>query len=159
MQEEVRMRSHNWLSCDIDPSDPHTWICPPNWHCDWQGPWEFERLRRLATLLLARAPGYRVRFDVIVPGYVKVDVLHDGHIVGEVYVRKGESDGGVFCVSLGAQEEHQVRTEAEAVRLLTESGTVAAGNGKASTKAPSPSVQQVGGFMYRGEPEKTRSTV
>jgi hypothetical protein len=99
-------------------SAPRLYPTPPNWHCDWQGPWEFERLRRLATLLLARAPGYRVHFDVIVPGYVKVDVLHYGHIVGEVYVRKGESDGGVFCVSLGAQEEHQVRTEAEAVRLL-----------------------------------------
>ena len=38
MQEEVRERSRNWLSCDMHPSDPRTWTCPSNWHCDWQGP-------------------------------------------------------------------------------------------------------------------------
>ena len=144
MQEEVRVRSRNWLSCDMAPSDPHTWICPPNWHCDWQGPWEFKKLRCLAILLLARAQGFQVRFDVVIPGYGKVDVFHDGRKVGDVYVRKGESSDGVFCVSVCAQEEHQVQTEAEAVRLLTESGTASTGNGKASTKAAYPSVHKVG---------------
>jgi len=144
-REEVRRRSRSWFSCNMDPSDPRTWTCPPNWHCDWQGPWEFERLRRLAILLLAKAQGYRVCFDLIVPGYVKVDVFQDGHEVGEVYVMKGENDAGVlFSVSLGAQEEHLVQSEAEAVRILTESGTASTSNGKAVTKATSPSVHKVG---------------
>ena len=110
----------------MDAAEPTTWTCPPNWHPDWNGPWQFDRLRELATAFAARSPEHRVRLDIIETGYVRVEFFRGQQKLGVAYVNRNEKDREQFTLQLylGADDhEHSSISVAEAVRSIMETAT------------------------------------
>ena len=102
---------------EIDPADPTTWEAP-NWGPEWDGEWEFARLKSLALRLLDASADHSVALGVFEEGYVKLDVFRNGQKQGEIYVNRGmEGAEASYEVFLGDDEDHYT-TEEEAVRRI-----------------------------------------
>ncbi len=107
----------------MDMADPASWRCPTGWHADWDGEWEFDRLRELGVAFLGHSEENRVRLDIVEVGYVRVMFFRGAQRLGTAYVNRESRDSprAIYQLNIGTDDtEHTVKSVGEGVRLLME---------------------------------------
>jgi hypothetical protein len=108
----------------MDLSVPSTWQCPADWHAEWDGQWQFGRLKELALVFIEKSPAHRVRLEIIEPGYAHAAFFRGEQQLAVAYANHSASSQAVFQLYLGADDdERRARSVAEAVALIVDTNT------------------------------------
>lgn len=109
----------------MDESNPETWLSP-GWHEDWDGDWQFEQLRILATQFLGSSSSrlHKVVLEIIDDGYVRV-AFHDAdRCLGVAYVNRARTHPDptpVFAVYFGADDDElNTESKSKAIQCLSQ---------------------------------------
>jgi hypothetical protein len=73
----------------VDESNPATWSST-GWHSDWDGDWQFDQLRTLATQFLGspHSTSRSVKLETINNGYVRVAFYDGNRCLGISYANR-----------------------------------------------------------------------